>query len=362
MQSKRIHITPDAVPNDGILFVDHRPTGRSGHMGHALVEYEAGKLLAFYPNCSAEDERYHGHSGFGWMEYKRSTDGGLTWSEPIIEPNSKALFDQNVGRTFMCEKAVKTDSGRILLFYLNCDVVTNGHIWEPYFEPYYAYSTDQGKSFSEPCQLFDARGRVYDAIVRDGKIYVLFMADPELPGLAHNGSYDMQLYVSEDDGESFTLRSKVAFSSTCHCFYGTMCFMQNGDLIVYTYEDLDEHNLKYIISHDDGRSWDVNRRAFFEKRLRNPQMAYLNGLYIMHGRGGHPQELYGSLVLYTSPDGICWDAGTYLRYHLPGTGAGAYSNNVTVHLPDGTERLMIQSSFAYEDHKTNTIMYFVDVE
>ncbi len=165
--SGKFKIIPENVPNDGIMFVDHSPNNRSGHMGHALVEYEKGKILAFYPNCSAEDMKYKGHSGHGWMEYKRSEDGGETWSEPIIEPNSKVLFDKNIGRTFMCEKAVATDSGRIVLFYLTCDIVTNGHIWESYFEPYYAISDDKGVTFTEAKQLFDERGRVYDAIYRD---------------------------------------------------------------------------------------------------------------------------------------------------------------------------------------------------
>ena len=39
-------VCPNDPPKDGILFVDNCPTGRSGHLGHALVEYEDGKILA----------------------------------------------------------------------------------------------------------------------------------------------------------------------------------------------------------------------------------------------------------------------------------------------------------------------------
>ena len=46
-----IRITPPNPPNAGLLFVDHSTNDRSGHLGHALVEYEDGKILAFYPNC-----------------------------------------------------------------------------------------------------------------------------------------------------------------------------------------------------------------------------------------------------------------------------------------------------------------------
>ena len=59
----------DVVPPEGNVFVNHEINGRSGHLGHALVEYEEGKILAFYPNCSLDEK---GHSAVGWMEYKRS--------------------------------------------------------------------------------------------------------------------------------------------------------------------------------------------------------------------------------------------------------------------------------------------------
>ena len=65
-------IYPPQPPNDGILFVDHSRTGRSGHLGHALVEYAPERILAFYPNCSDANK---GHTGDGWMEVKRSEDG-----------------------------------------------------------------------------------------------------------------------------------------------------------------------------------------------------------------------------------------------------------------------------------------------
>lgn len=352
---------PENIPNDGIMFVDHQKNNRSGHMGHALIEYAPGEVLAFYPNCSAEDLKYRGHSGHGWMEYKRSTDGGETWSESIIEPNSKALFDSNVGRTFMCEKIVKTDTGRLVLFYLNCDIITNGHIWEPYFEPYYAFSEDNGETFSSAKQLFDKRGRVYDAVYRDGIIYVLFFANPELPGLAHSEEYDYLLYTSSDNGETFELRSKIPFNTMIDRFYGTMCFSPEGKLIVYTYDQKDEHNLIYIISDDNGLNWGKECKAYFKKKLRNPQLIYYKDRFFIHGRGGE-EGLYGALVLYTSPDGINWDEGYYMRYHTDGCGAGAYSNNLIVHLPNGKERLMIHSSHAYEHAKTNIIMFFVDID
>lgn len=351
-------LTPSNPPNKGILFANLEKHGRSGHMGLALVEYAPGKILAFYPNCSAEDQRLAGHSGYGWMEYKCSVDGGETWSDALIEPNSKRLYDTHCGRTQMCEKAICTDSGRIVLFYLTCDIVTNGHIWEPYFEPYYAFSEDGGETFTAPKVFVDKPGRVYDVLYRDGIIYVLFFANPELPGLAHTTEHEMQLYVSEDNGESFTLRSVIPFQSMLGCFYGTMVFTPEGKLLVYTYDENDEHNLKYIISEDNGFTWGHNKRSHFAKRLRNPQLIYYHDQYFIHGRSGSMGENPGHFILYTSIDGIHWDEGQFLRMQDAGT--GAYSNNLIVHLPDGRERLMIQTSHAYSQNKTNTILFWID--
>jgi len=344
------------TPREGVLFANHEPLGRSGHMGHALVEYAPGEALAFYPSCSAEDAHWKGHSGFGWMEYRRTADAGATWSEPIAEPNSRHLFDRGIGRTMMCEKAVCTDSGRIILFYLTCDMVTNGHIWEPYFEPRVAFSDDRGETWSQDEMLIHEAGRVYDVLYRNGVIYVLFLSNAELPGIAHLQEHDYKLLVSCDDGKTFTVRSKLSFQSTINCYYGTMAFREDGSLIAYIYDERDEYNLKYIVSADDGYTWSVNRRAFFAQKIRNPQIKRFGGMWICHGRSGSIGENTGHFIMYTSPDGICWDEGAILR--PAGHGAGAYSNSIVLH--GERERLLVQSSHAYYQNRTNTLMWLIE--
>ena len=58
----RYELSPNSPPSDGILFVDNSLTGRSGHLGHALVEYQDGKILASYPNCAVHNKA---HSAVG---------------------------------------------------------------------------------------------------------------------------------------------------------------------------------------------------------------------------------------------------------------------------------------------------------
>ncbi len=357
MLKSKLKIIPDGLPNKGMLFVDHSVNNRSGHLGHAFVEYAPQKILSFYPDCSDIDQKWYGHSGHGWMKYKRSLDGGLTWSESYDEPHSKALYDKDIGRSMMCEKAVCTNSGRIVLFYLQCDMVTDGHIWEPYLEPYYAFSEDGGESFSALKEIHGKPARIWDAIYKDGVIYVL-LQDGNYSGRGEN---PYMLYASEDDGESFYLKSTLPFSSTFDCLYGTMIFRPDGSLLVHIYDVHDEYNTKYLISYDNGLTWTITRRSFFEKRIRNPQITYFNGVYILHGRSGSlgPNEFSGHFILYLSQDGINWNEGTYMIMREAWT--GAYSNNLIVHSLDGEEvRVIINTSHAYDKNKTNILQFFIE--
>lgn len=184
-------LTPENPPNDGILFVDHAQNRRSGHMGQAMIEYAPGKLLClcFYPNCNAQND---GHSGRGWMEYKRSEDDGETWSEPIVLEHSKQVFESSgQTRSVMAEKAVLSpDDERIILFLLYCDVKDNA-LWEPYFAPQYLISEDGGETWGEPKNFCDHPGRVYDAMVVDDTIYML---------MSNRGDYD--LYIQPGSGRN----------------------------------------------------------------------------------------------------------------------------------------------------------------
>ena len=352
-------LTPQNPPNDGILFVNHEPQGRGGHLGHALVEYAPGKILAFYANCSAVDRQWKGHSADGWMEYKRSTDAGRTWSKPIIEPNSKALYDSGCGRSMFCEKAVCTDEGTIVLFYLTCDLVTCGHIWEPYFAPCYAISRDGGETWSKLYTFVNERGRIWDAVYHNGVIYVLYSAG-EWSSTENPGNHEYRLYVSSDNGQTWQLQSTLPLMGTKGCFYGTMAFADDRKLICYVYEDQDEYNLKLLTSTDCGKTWSKLRRSYFDKMIRNPQIINFNGTWFLHGRSGHvyPVEGCGNFVLYASDDGIHWDNGHYL--YMKTAGHGAYSNNLIVHDPDGADRLLIQCSRAYYENRTNILTYWLD--
>ena len=349
-------ITPANPPNNGLLFVDHSKSNRSGHLGHALVQYAPGKLLAFYPNCSSDNG---GHSAAGWMEFKRSEDGGKTWGPRQELTFTKALFNKQNGRTAMAEKVVVTDKGEIVLFYLICDVSQNA-LWQPYWEPLFSKSTDAGKTWSEPRPVCGSRGRIYDAEYHDGEIRALHFANDAIKDWRGNAKEHVyELHVSTDGGETFTKRSELPLI-TNRRGYGALGRLNDGSLIAYIYNSANENMLDYAISTDGGKTWPKVGTSTVSRKIRNPQFTAFGGKYYLHGRSGAYGEGSGHMILYMSDDGITWDDGVYLR--LRTAGAGAYSNSIVVDSPDGSGKrcLLIQASHAYEDSKTNVLQWWLE--
>ena len=345
-------IEPPNPPNDGILFVDHSKAGRSGHLGHALVEYEPEKILAFYPNCS---DANNGHTGDGWMEYKRSEDGGRTWSAPMPLEYSKRVYESGQGRSVMCEKAICTSDGDILLFNLECANIPEKHFtWQPLAVPTFLRSSDGGRTWEDAKPVGDEPGRIWDVLYDEGAIYALELYNDSSKAWYGNlPEHHYSLYVSEDQGRTFACRSVLPFE-IMQRGYGALAVLPDGGLIAYVYNQTDEKNLDYAVSHDAGRTWGEPKTSYFAKQIRNPQIAAFKGVYVLHGRSGSKgdEDIRGHFVLYVSRDGVQWEEGRYLR--MKTAGAGAYSNNLLVHDPAGRpERLLIQASHAYDKSKTN---------
>lgn len=343
-------ILPENIPNEGILYIDHEKNGRSGHLSHALVEYKKGCVMSFYANSSGT--RNKGHSGFGWIEYKRSTDNGKTWGEAKVLPYSWDSFI-NAPFTIACEKAVSTEENEIIAFCTKC-VNPNG--WEPYLEPSVVISKDGGETWSEAHDLCDKKGRIYDAIALDGVIYVLFHAAPDWPANSEDQRY--YIYESKDKGESFSLRGELPGSVIEHG-YGSMALLDDGALICYTYNQNDEFNLDYHISYDMGKTFSESGKSFCAKRIRNPQVAKVNGGFLLHGRsGGIKDDMPFYFVLYSSTDGINWDEGKYVC-ETDGK-LGYYSNNIVLE-ENGKQKVLIQASVCYSEARVNIAHWFVEI-
>ena len=323
------------------IYVDNEKRGRSGHMGHAMASLGNGKIIAFNSNTSAK--RVHGHSVFGWMEYRISEDYGKSWGDIQKLDYSFDLLLNGI-YTACVEKCVACNDGSIVAFCTMCAMEGCG---DKYGVPTVIRSSDEGKSWSEAVELSEFKGRIYDAFYHEGDIYVLQFCGERF--FADEDKDYYRIFKSEDNGKSFYELSKVGFESMKCKAYGNMILTSDERIIVYAYNDNDEFNMDCVISEDMGKTWGKTFKSHVAKKIRNPQVNILDGQFILHGRAGEysdsgKSDVYtssGAFVFYTSRDGINWDGGKIL---VEGRAACFYSNNLVVKCPDEKDRMLVQYS------------------
>ncbi len=91
---------------------------------------------------------------------------------------------------------------------------------------------------------------------------------------------------------------------------GPVCLeYPNGHVLAF-YANTTDHNSDswsdYALSKDGGKSWSKQERAYVDKKVRDPELAYLGGKYYLHGRSGQYGEGRDRFVLYQSDDGVTW--------------------------------------------------------
>lgn len=340
------------------MFVDNEKKRRSGHLGHAMVECKDGSILAFYPNVShTYPAVYPGHSMHGWMEYRRSLDRGKTWGEPKVLQYSVDEFLEGFHK-IGCEKAVVCDDGTIVVFCLR----SVGRAFEPYTTPTCIKSYDNGETWSEPIEVSNEAGRIYDALYRDGRIYVLeFCNSTEKGFFATEEGLFYKIFASDDNGKSFYEYSTIPFDTIDHT-YGSLIFREDNSLVFYSFCRADENNLTCLISEDNGKTWGEPIKSPTDKGARNPQVGYVNGKYILHGRGHQMTDF----IFYCSDDGINWGEGTIVSEPLGDRRRSGcyYSNNITIRGEDGVDRMLVQYSeqFVPDTGKVNVMHAWVECE
>lgn len=322
------------------LYMDNEARGRSGHMSHAMAEFAPGCFIDFNSNCSAL--RCDGHMPYGWVEYRISRDAGKNYSEPMTLPYSWQSFLDGI-YTVSVEKAVACPDGRIVAFCLRNDAQTQ-ECCTPWSTPTVIVSEDEGKNWSEPYELCQYAGRVYDAVIHDGVIYALEFCNENFIGKTPEHLY--RIYRSDDFGETFCEWSVIPFE-TRHRGYGALLVDAQGNLHAYAYNNSNECEMDHAVSHDGGKSWTVLPTCHLEKGIRNPQLALLDGVYLLHGRAKGRE----GFVLYSSTDASVWDEGCFV---VKKNALAFYSDNLNLKDEDG-EFLLIQYSDSYLGDRVNVM-------
>lgn len=224
--------------------------------GQVVVDREAGQYLGHPTTCLLEDGKtilcvYPQGHGRGAIVYKRSSDGGLTWSERLPTPASWAT-----------SREVPT---------LHRVVDAEGHkrliMWSGLYPARLAVSEDDGETWSELNPAGDWGGIVVMGFVESvgksaGNYLAMFHDDGRF--FASNGARTPEFRLfktfSNDGGLTWSSPTVVYESDAVHlCEPGCIRSPDGKTLAVLLRENLRRKNSHIIFSQDEGQTWSEPR-------------------------------------------------------------------------------------------------------
>jgi hypothetical protein len=224
-----------------------------------IVDREAGQYLGHPSTCLLEDGRtmlcvYPKGHGRGAIVYKRSNDGGLTWSERLPTPKSWATSLE----VPTIHRVVDSAGTKRLI------------IWSGLYPARLAVSEDDGKTWSELRPVGDWGGIVVMGSVvplnTPGHYLALFHDDGRY-FTARSRQQDprvMTLYktFSTDGGLTWSDPEAIFASSEVHlCEPGAVRSPGGKQLAVLLRENLRKKNSHIIFSNDEGQTWSEPREV-----------------------------------------------------------------------------------------------------
>lgn len=222
-----------------IVVVDRERGQYLGHVSTVLLE-DGKTILAAYPK---------GH-GRGPIVLKKSTDGGLTWSDrlPVPENWSTSLETPTLHRT----QDPRTGKKRLIL-------------WSGLYPARLAWSEDDGRTWTPLTAVGDWGGIVVmGSVVRltDGRYLALFHDDGRFfrKGGAVNGRMTLYQTVSDDGGLSWSFPEEILSRSDVHlCEPGVIRSPDGKTLAALLRENRRVRNSFVIFSNDEGKTWSKPR-------------------------------------------------------------------------------------------------------
>lgn len=217
------------------VVVDREDGQYLGHVSTVLLE-DNKTILAVYPK---------GH-GRGPIIYKRSPDGGRTWSARLSTPRNWETSLETP--TIHLVRNPKTRKSRLIL-------------WSGLHPARLSHSEDLGHSWTDLKPVGEWGGIVIMGSVealRDGRLMAVFHDDGRffLPG--GKASPDMTLYktFSSDGGLHWAYPEPIWSGSTIHlCEPGIIRSPDGKTLAMLLRENKRSRNSHIIFSQDEGRTW-----------------------------------------------------------------------------------------------------------
>ncbi|MEZ6123418.1 MAG: sialidase family protein [Planctomycetaceae bacterium] len=220
------------------VVVDHEAGQYLGHPTTVLLE-DGKTILCVYPK---------GH-GRGGIVYKRSGDGGLTWSDRLPTPDS-----------WMTSKEVPT-----LHRVIGPDGKKRIIMFSGLYPCRMAVTEDDGESWSELQPVGEwggivTMGCVFDRHTGPGHYMAMFHDDGRFftgkPDGVSPVTFTLYKTMSEDGGLTWSFPEVVDRSSSHHiCEPGVIRSADGKQLAVLLRENSRRHNSQIIFSDDEGRTW-----------------------------------------------------------------------------------------------------------
>src|SRR4051794_38817421 len=219
------------------VVVDREPGQYLGHPTPVLLE-DGRTILAVYPK---------GH-GKGAIVLKRSTDGGLTWSDRLPTPENWATSQE----TPTIHRVVDPDGKRRLVLFSGLYPIRM------------ASSEDDGRTWTPLEKIGDFGGIVAMASVerlKDGSYLALFHDDGRfLRGEGKKAKFRVFKTLSHDGGRTWGEPEVIAEHPDADlCEPGLVRSPDGKQIAVLLRENRRKHNSFVIFSDDEGKTWTVPR-------------------------------------------------------------------------------------------------------
>lgn len=224
------------------VIVDHEHGQYLGHPTTVLLE-DGHSILCVYPK---------GH-GKGGIVYKRSTDGGITWSDRLPVPESWATSKE----VPTLRRVISADGKKRIIMFSGL------------FPCRMAVTEDDGATWSDIKPVGDWGGIVTMGCVTDlktgpGHYLAMFHDDgryfTSVPHQTKPVTFALYKTLSTDGGLSWSFPEVIDSSSSHHiCEPGVIRSPDGKQLAVLLRENSRQHNSQIIFSDDEGKTWSTHR-------------------------------------------------------------------------------------------------------